>query len=319
MITWVVPALLLGYATLLALALPRLLPAASWVGRAPRLAIAVWHAAGITLVASIALALLSMAVPLHALSGGLASFLRACLDVAHSGLPGGLASRAVAAAALLALLGRTVTVSVTQVRRWRTEVVRQHDSLMLLSEPHAGARGVRVLRSDDVAAFCLPGNAGVIVTTGALRALRQDEFQAVVAHERAHWQQRHHLALLVAEVLAAVLPRVSMLRRAKEEIACLVELAADDHALLSQSRWALTDALLLMAERRPPSAALAAGGAGGLSGVARRVTRLLDDEPSLNPSTLTAGATALAAATTAPLLALLAPVLVLPIVACGVG
>ncbi|WP_322748280.1 MULTISPECIES: hypothetical protein [unclassified Frankia] len=67
---------LLAYAALLATAAPR---HASWPDRAPRLAIAVWQALSVAVLAAAALAGLALAVPSARISGDIADLLRACV------------------------------------------------------------------------------------------------------------------------------------------------------------------------------------------------------------------------------------------------
>lgn len=106
-------------------------------------------------------------------------------------------------------------------------------------------------------------------------------------------------------------------RKGRSQDARLIELAADDAALTRHDRWALANALVSMAEHRAPTAGLAAVGQHGPGGVVERVSRLLDQKPSLSTPTVTAGAAALAIGATTPLIAVLAPVLLLPVVVCG--
>ncbi len=71
------------------------------------------------------------------------------------------------------------------------------------------------------------------------------QLAAVLAHERAHQAGRHHLLLSLAAVPAAAFPRVPAFRMARDEVARLSELAADDAAAARSPR-------LTMAEARSP-------------------------------------------------------------------
>jgi Zn-dependent protease with chaperone function len=68
---------------------------------------------------------------------------------------------------------------------------------------------VTVIDHEAPAVYCLPGRHGrVVVATAALRALDDERLAAVLAHERAHLRQRHHLLRATAEALAVALPFV---------------------------------------------------------------------------------------------------------------
>ena len=313
----VLAASLLTYAAVLGFALPRVLSRSAWPSRAPRLAMATWHAAGITTIGSVALALLAIAMPLHALGGGPVAFLQACLQPTHAGgAPGGVATRVAAAVALILLLSRIVIVSLRRYRAWRADTARHVEAVGLLARPDSRNSDVRVVPCAQPAAFCLPRQGGVVVTSAATEALDDDEMQAVLAHERAHLRQRHHVAILVADTLAEIAPApiaLPVLVHGRREVARLSELAADDAASRAADRGALVDAMLAMAQHQVPSPALGAAS----TGVVERVTRLLEAPAPLGRRSVgfAGGAVAVAAAT--PLAVMLVPVLLLPVAICS--
>lgn len=304
----VVPALLLtAYAGFASLVLPRWLAAARWPARAPRLGIAAWQAATASVLGAIAMALLAVVAPVHPLNGSLLRFLRSCFEPAQAGAaPGGAATRLVAAAALVALLTRVTVVAFGTWWRRAGELGRQTQALQLLAGPDAG-NGVRVLASDMPAAFCVPGAGGVVLTTAAVGRLGDEELGAVLAHERAHLVQRHHLLVFVARTFAAALPRLPVAREGARQVERLVELAADDHAVRRRDRWALAEALLAMSSRPSPPGALAVA-AGGVS---ERVLRLAEGPVPLGAVHTAAASTMLAAGAAVPIASLVAPALLL--------
>ncbi len=88
----------------------------------------------------------------------------------------------------------------------------------------------RVAMVDDnrAEAFAVPGAPGrVVVTTGMRAALDDSQYQALLAHERAHLDARHHRLVLLARLAAAVHPVFHWLTR---RIDYLVERAADERA-----------------------------------------------------------------------------------------
>ncbi|MBU2669003.1 M56 family metallopeptidase [Actinoplanes bogorensis] len=88
----------------------------------------------------------------------------------------------------------------------------------------------RVTMIDDIRAeaFAVPGAPGrVVVTTGMRSALDDQQYSALLAHERAHLDARHHYLVLFARLAAAVHPAFRWLTR---RIEFLVERAADERA-----------------------------------------------------------------------------------------
>ncbi|MDY7084116.1 MAG: M56 family metallopeptidase [Actinomycetota bacterium] len=88
----------------------------------------------------------------------------------------------------------------------------------------------RVAMIDDVRAeaFAVPGHPGrVVVTTGMRSALDDQQYSALLAHERAHLDARHHHLVLFARLAAAAHP---VFRWSTRRIEFLVERAADECA-----------------------------------------------------------------------------------------
>jgi beta-lactamase regulating signal transducer with metallopeptidase domain len=112
------------------------------------------------------------------------------------------------------------------------------------------------------------------------------QLAAVVAHERAHLHERHHLLLLPFVAWEAALPVLPAAARAHRAVRELVEMRADDVALRSLPRPAarrtLARAIVAAAggaSGQVPSGALAV--AGGVLGA--RVVRLLEPPHPLPP------------------------------------
>jgi hypothetical protein len=85
----------------------------------------------------------------------------------------------------------------------------------------SAAPGGMVVVDDPVPQACaVPGRFGdrgrVLVTTGILRALGADERQVMLAHERAHLRERHHLYRTGAAIASAMNPLLAALPRAVE-------------------------------------------------------------------------------------------------------
>lgn len=198
---------------------------------------------------------------------------------------------AVATLVLLAiLLGAAVRASIARARATAT-------GFRLARE--IGGGELAVLDTAACSAFAVPGRPGrIVVTTAVLRRLEGGQRRALLAHERAHLRQHHHLFQSVTAVAAALNP---LLRPLREAVALSCERWADEAAAGTATRRDVADALQRTAAVRPtaPAVALAAAGAD----VTARIAALHSPPPRLRP------------ARAALLLALLA----VAIVAVGVG
>jgi Zn-dependent protease with chaperone function len=181
------------------------------------------------------------------------------------------------------------------VRTARTR--RRHRALLELIVAPAALPDTRLLEHPAPVAFCIPGARPLLVlTSGMVAELDDDQLAAVVAHERAHLRERHHLLLLPFVAWEAALPVLPAAARAHASVRQLVEMRADDVALRllpDGSRRTLARAIVAVAGGAGgggvPAGALAVGG----SGAGARVVRLL--EPP-RPLPAAARGTALAAA-----------------------
>ncbi|MET9833536.1 M56 family metallopeptidase [Streptomyces sp. NPDC006385] len=283
-----VAVLLLGYAALVGTQAPTLLSLKGWAARAPRLAIWAWQALTATVVVSVALAGLVLAVPTVPVSGNLADMLHACVMAlrAQYAAPGGAMAAATGTVLALAVVGRVgwcLGASLWQARRERR---RHAEVLAMVGRAHPDL-DVTVLEDDRPAVYCLPGTGNrIVLTSAALAALEPRALDAVIAHEQAHIRQRHHLVLAFAEALERAFPRVPLFRTAAEETRRLVEMAADDEATDRTDSLTLAGALVELAGAGVPVASLAASG----GQVAGRVRRLLGPQRPLRRAVVWTGA-----------------------------
>jgi Zn-dependent protease with chaperone function len=298
-------------AVLLAWPVPALLARAGWPRRDPLVALVCWQAVGLAGGLSMIGALL-----VH----GLAPWGNSLPEAAWSVVTGNPAEDAVRGDHWIALTLAGVlafelvgVLVLSGVRTGRTR--RRHRALLeLVVRPSAELPDTRLLEYPAPVAFCIPGARPLLVlSSGMLAELDDDQLAAVVAHERAHLRERHHLLLLPFVAWEAALPVLPAAGRAHAAVRELVEMRADDVALASLSG---------SAPRRTLARAIVAavGGAGGADvpsgalavtgGVARvRVLRLL--EP---PSPLPAAARWTALASAGLLLLLPTALLLLPAV-----
>ncbi|UBU11477.1 M56 family metallopeptidase [Nonomuraea gerenzanensis] len=291
------------YCLFAATVLPKVLGRAAWADRAPRLAIAVWQAAGVSVVASALLSAFAVAVPASVVGHGLADLFEVCAALlGHEASPDSATTYAGLAVAGLLLL-RVAWVGAAVLLRARRERRRHAEALSLLGR-HDGDLGALVVDYDERLAYCLPGRKGhAVITTGTLRSLAPEQVAAVLAHEQAHLRGRHHLLLAAAEALARAFPRVPLFSRARLEVARLVELLADDVAARRHQRIHLATALVGLATGKVPSFALGAGGQTALT----RVRRMLHPQAPLGRRERLAGRLAVAALLAGPAVLAAAP------------
>ncbi|MEV0388039.1 M56 family metallopeptidase [Nonomuraea sp. NPDC050643] len=265
------------YVVFAALTLPRLLRRAAWADRAPRLAIAMWQAAGVSVIASALLSAFAAAVPASVVGHGLAELFEACAALLSDEAALNSTSARVALVVGGLILTRVAYMGAAVLLRARRERRRHAEALTLLGR-HDFDLDALVVDYDERLAYCLPGRKGhTVITTGALRSLAPEQVAAVLAHERAHLRGRHHLVLAISEAMARAFPRVPLFEQARREVARLIELLADDVAARRHQRVHLAAALVGLATGKVPAFALGAGGETALT----RVRRMLHPQAPL--------------------------------------
>ncbi len=295
---------LLGYAALLLTAGASALARARWPEAAPRLAIAAWFALTGSAVASVLAGGLALIVPTVRVSADLSRLLAACVMALRSQYahPGGAALTGAGAVLALAVLARVGWCTARALGQAATARRRHRQRLSLVGRPDPRL-GAVIVRHHEPAAYCLPGHGSrIVLTTGAIGALGEDQLRAVLAHERAHLRGRHHLLVTLAGALNTAFPRVAAFRIAREQVARLAELSADDTASAAAHRLAVAEALLNLGTS-PPAAALGATGTAD----AARVRRLIEGPAALSKARATAVTSTLAVVVIVPLLLLAGP------------
>ncbi|GAA0363849.1 M56 family metallopeptidase [Actinoallomurus spadix] len=312
----IVTLLLLGHALVLSTAGTAALRRAGWPSRAPRLAIAAWLGMSASIVAAVILAGLtatSAAVRSGAAPGRCYGPVRwPCAPEVFSEMGVLAATGAVAA---LALAARATWCLIAEFRAAARERSLRLDALTLVGRADARL-GVTVVDHVTAAAYCVPGRrARIVVTSGALAALDDAQLSAVLAHERAHLRQRHHLALTASRSLVRAFGPLPPFTTARSQIAFLAELAADDAAAKRSGRLTVAESLLTLSEAVPagaPAPVLAAGG----TATGARARRLITGTRPLGPVRTLLGLTVTAAVLTAPLAAA-GPVITTAVACCG--
>jgi Zn-dependent protease with chaperone function len=271
-------------AALLAWPVPALLARARWPRRDPLVALVCWQAVGLAGGLSIIGALLVHGLAPWGHSLPEAWWHWVTRHPAEAPVRGDHWVTQTLAAVLAAELVGVLLLSWVRPARTRR---RPRELLELVVQP-AAVPDARLLDHPAPVAFCIPGAKPLLVlSSGMVAELDDGQLAAVVAHERAHLREHHHLLLLPFVAWEAALPVLPAAGRAHAAVRALVEMRADDVALGS-----LTGA----APRRTLAQAIvvAAGGAGGAgvpdgalavtgSALGSRVTRLLEPPSPLPP------------------------------------
>ncbi|WP_199429666.1 M56 family metallopeptidase [Qaidamihabitans albus] len=206
-----------------------------WTHAHPRIALILWQITGLTLVVSTIGMLLGF---------GLAPYRRGLVP-ALLDLPGRLHEldtwHLVAVAAGLLLAGWLLVNQLLCLLSTARARARHRLLLQLVASPGGDAL---VVDHPVAVAYCLPGrNPRIVVSAGARRLLTDAELGAVLAHERAHARERHHLVVAPFQALRRLVPGSTVLTRVCAAIELLVEMCADDRAAHQHGREPLASAL----------------------------------------------------------------------------
>ncbi len=256
--------------TVLALVLsgpvPSMLARASWPMRAPRAAIVLWQAIALAAVLSAFSAGIAIASRLFEPGPDGRPTAYIVSEIGALGWPLWIAY--VVVFALTLVIGARLGVAVLQVAI-ATRRRRAHHRMVVdlvgksqkcRHHPTAGY-GLRILDVDQPLAYCLPGvRSRVVVSEGTLTALADNEFAAILSHERAHLRARHDLVLEMFTAVHAAFPRFVRSASALGAVRLLIEMLADDAAVRTAGPTPLARALVACAGGHTPTGALAAGG-----------------------------------------------------------
>jgi Zn-dependent protease with chaperone function len=274
------PALLVfGYALAVAWCLPPLLLRLTSRGVSARLGLACWLTAVVSVLASAAVALQFLVTAAIAGWSRLTEAFcrsvtgRACGPAIYRNAAFELTLGAVAivAALVAAAVAWRYGRSLQRARRQ----TRAHGAVARITGRRLpGTATAVVLDAARPVAYCVPGRpATIVLSSGALAVLDRAQLRAVLAHERAHLDGRHHLLIGFTRGLGATVPAVPLFTRGAAEVARLAEMCADDAAARCAGRRTLITALLAMGTGTAvPAAALAATG----GATTARVARLLE-------------------------------------------
>lgn len=280
--------LILGaLAVLLAWPVPVVLVRARWPARSPALALVLWQA--IALSGGMCMIGALLAFGLAPAGHDLVSASTAVLASVGGGIDPGSTLGVLSVFALCAavLLGGHLLLTLGLTWRRISQRRRAHrDALRLLSRPvtRDGPESDNLMRDNTMRegavrdntivvdhptplAYCLPGGTKsvTVLSDGLLQALEPGELDAVLAHERAHLSQHHHLLLLAFAAWRSSLPWLPTSRLALGAVTDLVEMLADDDALHTVNRATLVRAIAIVGGASAAPDGTSAVGAAGTS------------------------------------------------------
>jgi Zn-dependent protease with chaperone function len=270
---------LFGYAVAVAVWAPALLRRLTAGGVSARLGLTAWLTAMASALTAAAVALQFLAR--SAVDGWERLAEVVCRSVSghactQAGYQGAAVEFALAVAAIIAGLAAAALAwrYGRSVQRAQRETRAHADVARITGRRLPGDDRAVVLDAAQPVAYCLSGRpATIVVSSGALALLDEQQLGAVLAHERAHLASRHHLLIALTRGLAAAFPAVPLFARGAEHVARLAEMCADDAAARRSGRGTLIAALLAMATGAAvPAQALAASACA----VAARLQRLAE-------------------------------------------
>jgi Zn-dependent protease with chaperone function len=278
------------YLLILGVLAPAILRRARWVLRAPRIAICLWQALSAAWLVSLVMLGLTLAQPLLE---------RVAWPQARPPISVGEAIAAAVGLGLAAAIIARVSYVVVRELAWARGERRSHLLALALAGEPVERLGAIVIEHGTPAVYSLPAPDArntVVVSSAALGLLSDRQLAAVVAHERGHLRHHDHLVIAIAGALQLAFPSVPLLRRAREEIEILIEMAADDLARREHSSNTLAEALLALATAHAPEHTLGVAG----HSVTDRLRRMLASSTPLPRPARLATLTTSAAVVTLP-------------------
>jgi len=244
---------LAALAVSLAWPVPIALSRATWPARSPFTAMVLWQsialAGGLSMIG--AMAVWGLAPLGDNLFSASAQLWNVLVNQRPAETLGVVHVFALSAASLLgAHLVFTLMLTFVRIQRQR----RRHRSMLrLLSSPVKDSPATLVINHPTPVAYCLPGGARsvTVLSDGLLEMLTKDELHAVLTHENAHLQQRHHLLLWAFAAWRSALPWLPTSQLAQVAVTELIEMLADDQALKHVDESTLVRAIAIVAAGSP--------------------------------------------------------------------
>lgn len=289
---------LAALAVVLAVPLPKLLHQARFRARSPWAAMLLWQA--IALAGGLSIVGAPIIYGLAPFGDSLPLALRSMIELISADNVGALEELDVHLTHLFALflgalLGAHLLLTLIRTYLRVLSARRRHRQLVkLLSTPLSAAErpaeaqhltDTQIIDHDAPMAYCLPGrthsSSMTVLSRGLLDQLSHNELDAVVAHEKTHLAQRHHLLTMAFEAWYRALPWLPTTRYGREAVLELTEMLADDGALSENSREDLLRSLALSSPQEPEQTRGEASSTSPSVITGPRLQRLLIPQPAL--------------------------------------
>ena len=191
-----------------------------------------------------------------------------------------------------AVVARTAASYVRHTRHsWHIQRLHR-DVVAVVGSTEADTPDVLWIDHPYPMAYCVGGRSGFVVATSALKTdLSPEARAAVLAHEFAHLQSRHHRVVGFCDVMARALPFVPLFRRAPAAVSALAEVDADMVAARTTSSAAVRAALTSIGAAGGSAAGASPALGGAHAGSATRYRLRMLEQATTEP---TAGTYALA-------------------------
>lgn len=246
---------LLLYSLAMLVAGPPLLRELTRHGHAPRFGVAAWLTAIATVLLTwlVAAGMTLIAVASHWIYPR--ALVESCLVRLRGVVTPSITLGAIGAVVALLAAVSSVRLAST-VSRMRARARAHAEAVRMVG--HRNGDGYVIVDAAEPAAYCVAGRPpAIVVTSAALAALDEKELAAVLAHERAHLNGRHSLVVTTLRGLAAILPKLTLMREGASEVSRLLEMCADDASARRHGSGVLLSGLITMC-RATPARALAA-------------------------------------------------------------
>lgn len=156
----------------------------------------------------------------------------------------------------LLFVGRQWWITAAAIRSLRRKASDPPPRVLTLLARHALTQHVIVFR--DVHARALTVGLitpRIMVSTGLIEALEDDELEAVLLHEQSHLRNRDPLYLLLARALTTAFSYLPVVKVLAQRYQAAIELAADEDVIARQGgSLSLSSAMAKLLRARPPMA-----------------------------------------------------------------
>ena len=152
--------------------------------------------------------------------------------------------------------GKQWRITAAAVRSLRRKAVAPPPRVFTLFARHALTQRVIVFRDDRALALTVGLiTPRIMVSTGLIETLEEEELEAVLLHEQSHLRHRDPLYLLLARALATAFLYVPVVKALAQRHQAAIELAADEYVIARQGgSLSLSSAMLKLLRLRPSMA-----------------------------------------------------------------